>query len=252
MQVDDAMSEIDSQLSEMLDDAFADDQPEPTGVTPPSQAQVATSQLVESASSNAGQTEAGPASTAPAPKATVAGSLESDFANRTGQAKQQALLRTGGSAESEAAVEAALRFLAESQRADGGWDPRASGAGVERAPLGEHRGGAGARAETAITGLALLTLMGAGQTHQVGEYADNVYRGLAHLIRNQKPDGSLAGNASVYAANYSHGMAALAICEAAAITQDPSAILSAQRHRSYSANATSNDGRLALHRRIPW
>ena len=87
----------------------------------------------------------------------------------------------------EAAVEAALRFLAEAQRSDGAWDPRASGAGKERAPLGTPRGGAGARAETAITGLALLTLIGAGNTHQTGDYADNVYRGLAYLIETKTP-----------------------------------------------------------------
>ena len=143
---------------------------------------------------------------------------KNDFANRTGQAKEEALNQTGGNAETEAAVEAALKFLAAAQRADGAWDPRATGAGVERAPLGENRNGAGAKAETAITGLALLTLMGAGNTHRRGDYADNVYRGLAYLIQKQKPDGSLAGNASPYAATYSHGMAALAMCEAAAIT----------------------------------
>jgi hypothetical protein len=226
---DEVMSEIDSQLSDMLDDAFATDDPKPSSVTPPSDAQIAANEVVDSASSNLRPTEARPVSKAQAPNATVAGSLESDFANRTGQAKEEALLRTGGSAETEAAVEAALRFLADAQRADGAWDPRASGAGVERAPLGENRGGAGARAETAITGLALLTLMGAGQTHQAGDYADNVYRGLAYLIRHQKPNGSMAGNASVYAANYSHGMAALSMCESAAISRDPSALISAQR-----------------------
>ncbi len=175
-----------------------------------------------------------PVSTAEAAAATVPGTLESDFANRRGSAKEQALLRTGGDASTEAAVEAALRFLAEAQRSDGAWDPRASGAGKERAPLGTPRGGAGARAETAITGLALLTMIGAGNTHQTGDYADNVYRGLAYLIKNQHPSGSLAGNASVYAANYSHGMAALAMCEAAAITRDPSAMLSAQRAVSHT------------------
>ncbi len=174
------------------------------------------------------------AAAAPAPEGSVVGGLANDFANRTGAAKQQALLRTGGSAETEAAVEAALEFLVANQRADGAWDPRASGAGVERAPLGTTRGGAGSRAETAITGLALLSLMGAGHTHHKGKYADNVYRGLAFLIRSQKPDGSLAGNASVYEATYCHGMAALAIGEAAAITKDASALLSAQRAIRYT------------------
>ena len=230
---DQVLSEIDSQLSDMLDDAFADEPAEPTSASSPEESQITAHPAAASVSSD-DSTDAQTASTTQAPQATVAGSLENDFANRTGRAKDEALMRTGGSAETEAAVQAALRFLADAQRADGAWDPRASGAGVERAPLGENRGGAGARAESAITGLALLSLMGAGHTHQVGEYADNVYRGLAYLIRHQKPSGSMAGNASIYAANYSHGMAALSMCEAAAISRDPSAILSAERAIAYT------------------
>ncbi|WP_372722462.1 squalene--hopene cyclase [Novipirellula sp.] len=190
--------------------------------------------VVASTEPTSRQVEAVPVSASTANRAFVAGAEENDFANRVGRAKTEALIETGGNLETEAAVAAALKFLTANQRADGAWDPRASGAGQERQPLGMNRGGAGARAETAITGLALLSLMGAGQTHQQGEYADNVYRGLVYLIQNQKPDGSLAGNASIYAATYAHGMAALAMCEAAAITRDASAIQSAQRAMQYT------------------
>jgi len=171
---------------------------------------------------------------AAASQGRVLGDLKADFASRVGAAKQQALLSTGGTAETELAVAAALKFLADAQRSDGAWDPIASGAGQERATLGTNRGGAGSRAETAITGLALLSLMGAGNTHAEGEYADHVYRGLSYLIRVQKPDGSLAGNATVYAANYCHGMAALAMCEAAAITGDASAIEASRRAMAHT------------------
>lgn len=164
----------------------------------------------------------------------MAGEKKNDFANRTGKAKEKALDQTGGNEDTEAAVAAALRFLAAAQRPDGAWDPLGTGAGVERAPLGENRHGAGGKAETAITGLALLTMMGAGNTHQRGDYADNVFRGLAYLIRTQKPDGSLAGKASPYAATYSHGMAALAMCEAAAMTRDASAVTAARRAIAYT------------------
>ncbi|TWU34425.1 hypothetical protein Poly41_45730 [Novipirellula artificiosorum] len=166
--------------------------------------------------------------------ATVAGERESDFANRVGSAKTEALLQTGGTWETEAAVAAALKFLAANQRADGAWDPRSSDAGVERQPLGMARPAAGTQCETAITGLALLTMIGAGNTHQQGDYADNVYRGLAYLIGQQKANGSLAGGGTIYEANYCHGMAALAMCEAAAITQDPSAVESARRAMQFT------------------
>ena len=162
-------------------------------------------------------------------KGTVLGSEQNDFANRVGDAKARALRGTGGTDESEAAVQRALEYLVRTQREDGAWDPRTTMAGLERSPLGTSRGSAGSQAETALTGLALLSLMGAGHTHQTGEYSETVYRGLAYLIRQQTPAGSMAGRANLYEATYCHGMAALAMCEAAAITQDASAMLSAQR-----------------------
>lgn len=220
-----AADDTESSWTELLDDAFASD-PSPAEPPPSPEQRVAATTEPDTASA---PPTSPPTATVEAPPATVPGAIENDFANRVGAAKEQALAQTGGNAASEAAVAAALKFLADTQRPVGAWDPRASGAGVERAPLGTNRGGAGARAETAITGLALLAFMGAGNTHQQGEYSDNVFRGLAFLIRTQKPNGSLAGPASAYAANYSHGMASLAMCESAAITRDPSALASARR-----------------------
>lgn len=167
--------------------------------------------------------------TTQATSALVPGSEQADFANRVGAAKQVAIAQTGGDARTEAAVQAALRFLAATQRVDGAWDPRASGAGVDRQPLGERRPGAGSKSATGLTGLSLLAMMGSGNTHHTGDYADNVYRGLAYLITNQHPDGSLSGNATIYAASYCHSMAALALCEAAVMTQDQSAVESSRR-----------------------
>jgi hypothetical protein len=159
-----------------------------------------------------------------------------DFAARQGDAKSDAITRTGGDANTEAAVEAALKYLASTQSADGSWDPVSSGAGRERSPLNIQRPGAGANIESALTGLSLLAFIGAGNTHREGPYAENVYRGLAYLIRVQKPNGSLAGDATVYASTYCHGMAALALCESAAITKDPSAIDAAKRAVDYTVS----------------
>lgn len=229
-ETDSASMAIDSLLGDFLDDAFAADVAETVEPMPAPQPAVAEQSPAVAHVGDGGEpVPAIAASTSPAPPATVPGTIESDFANRVGKAKDEALLRTGGDASTEAAVEAALRFLASAQRADGAWDPSATGAGIERAPLGMTRGNAGSRSESALTGLSLLALTGAGQTHQQGRYSDNAYRGLAYLIRTQKSSGSLAGGATIYAANYSHGMAALAMCETAALTHDPSAVASATR-----------------------
>ncbi|TWT80110.1 hypothetical protein CA13_15230 [Planctomycetes bacterium CA13] len=230
--VEDLFSSLDADFAKLMQPATI----EPAAV----EAQAVEAQAVEPAAVEAQVASARstprpePTATPPVRPATVVGQMENDFANRVGQAKTEALIQTGGSLRTEAAVAAALRFLAQNQRPDGSWSPAASGAGIERNPLGMARPGAGKRCETAITGLALLTMMGAGNTHQNGDYADNVYKGLAYMIGQQKADGSLAGNATVYESTYSHGMAALAMCEAAAITHDPSAVESARRAMNYS------------------
>ena len=168
---------------------------------------------------------------------SIPGLEQNDFGQRAGDAKRLALLSTGGDDSTEAAVEAALRFLAADQRQDGAWDPITSGAGRETLTLGTDRRGAGKQAINGITGLALLSMLGAGNTHLQGAYADNVRRGLSYLIQSQQPDGSLAGPATIYEANYCHGMAALAMCEAAVMTGDGSAIRSAAAAVRFTTSA---------------
>lgn len=126
----------------------------------------------------------------------------------------------GGSRETEAAVNHALKWLAANQSADGRWDASRFGAGRETQTLGQNRSGAGANADTAITGLALLALLGAGHTHQRGEYQATVTRGLDFLAASQHHDGNVGGNAEPFAFMYSHGMATLALSEALAMTND--------------------------------
>ncbi len=140
--------------------------------------------------------------------------------------------RIGASAASELAVERALDWLTRHQDDDGRWD-----GGIARyddrtpvkgdddftvhCPAGETCFGECAywEADTALTGLALLTYLGAGYTHTDGRYADAVGKGLDFLIGQQKPDGDLRGRSQVVGM-YCHAMATLAMCEAYALTGD--------------------------------
>lgn len=162
------------------------------------------------------------------------GEIDEDFASRTGRAKQQALIQNGGDANTEAAVAAALRYLASQQAGDGSWKPLANGGGIDRKPLGLRRGDAGRRDETGITGLALLAMIGAGQTHQSGEHQQTVFKGLSYLLEQQRTDGSLAGGASTYSAHYCHAMAGLALAEVAAMTGDEVALQATRNAVAYT------------------
>jgi hypothetical protein len=142
------------------------------------------------------------------------------FAGRTAAAS-----RPAGGIEDPATLERArkmvergLEFLARSQLADGRWR------------LTEFAGGTEADmpkldSDAAATGLALLAFFGAGHDHFAGEYRDTVRRGLEFLISVQKPDGDLflpsddLSNSCGWL--YSHGIAALALCEAVGMTGDP-------------------------------
>ncbi len=130
------------------------------------------------------------------------------------------LLQRGGSKETEAAVQAALHWLAAHQEPDGHWDAAKYGAGRENVVLGQDRKGAGAQAHTAVTGLAILALQASGNTHASGPYAKNVQHGLEYLLRVQGADGNLGGPSETFAFMYSHGMATFALSEAYAMTHD--------------------------------
>jgi len=145
----------------------------------------------------------------------------------------------GGSAATEAAVKAALKWLAENQHPDGRWDADQHGAGRERKVGGQDRSGAGAESDTGVTGLALLALLGAGNTHLEGEYRDHVARGVAFLLDVQAADGNLGGKADKFAFMYCHGMATLALSEVYAMSGDERFLEPVRRAIGYTVAAQS-------------
>ena len=157
-------------------------------------------------------------------------------------------LENGGDANTEQAVRGALEFLAKSQSPDGSWNAQAYGAGQRAvAPSAEalYRADTGKFADTAMTGLALLAFLGAGHTHNDGgPYAACVHRGLSYLCQQQFPSGDLSGRNQIgqqptarYARMYSHGIAAIALAEAYALTQDQDLVVPVKNAVDYSVKA---------------
>jgi hypothetical protein len=134
---------------------------------------------------------------------------------RTTDARREAARTLGGSEASEEAVERGLKWLAANQYPDGHWS-------IHDFP-GEHPpdiSEGSFQSNSAATGLALLAYLGAGFTHQSGNYQDVVSRGMKWLIDRQKPNGDLFADETEFVWFYSHGIAAIAICEAYGLTKD--------------------------------
>ena len=142
------------------------------------------------------------------------------YSLRNSQDRLAIAQQRGGSIETEKAVNDALQWLAENQEADGRWDASRWGAGKETQVFGHDRKGAGADADTGITGLATLAFLAAGHTHLEGPYQDQLRRALEFLVKQQSVDGSLAGDARLFAKMYCHSMTLLALSEALALTGD--------------------------------
>jgi hypothetical protein len=123
--------------------------------------------------------------------------------------------------QTELAIEMGLEFLAKRQSKSGAWR------------LQDFDTKVLIHSDTAATALALLSFQGAGYTHQQYQYADHVGKGLKFLLDNQRRDGDLyrpedpASDQNAWL--YSHAIAALALCEAYGMTQDPALKTPAQK-----------------------
>lgn len=145
--------------------------------------------------------------------------------------------RTDQNPRRDAAILAALRWLAENQEPDGRWDPVRNEGGRENHELGRDRQSAGRNADTGVTGLALLALAAAGNTHLEGDHRKAVQRGVEFLLRAQAADGSLGGNGSMYEFMYCHGIATFALCEVLGMSGDERLRPAATRAVAYTVAA---------------
>ena len=172
----------------------------------------------------------------PRPQRSKIAGRGSRYAGRSPEGRARETVVRGGSAKTEAAVRAALDWLASAQAIDGRWDASVHGSGRGGVIERQLRGRTGVSADTGVTALALLAFLAHGETHQEGKYAGGINRALQFLIASQRPNGDLGGRADVHAHMYCHGMATLALAEAYAMSEDPNLIPPLRRAIAYSLN----------------
>lgn len=131
--------------------------------------------------------------------------------------RQSLARRHGATPASEAAVDAGLKWLTAQQAADGHWS--FDGA---------------MKNDIAATAFGLLPLLGAGITHLDKEepYSANVRSGLNWLMSQQSKEGRFGVDTL-----YTHGLAAMAVCQAYALTADPKLEASARKATEFILNA---------------
>ena len=136
------------------------------------------------------------------------------FAPRRGSARGTTARERGGSAASEAAVDAGLAWLAAHQGEDGSWRCDLSNCPCR----GACRDAGTVTSTTAATGLALLPFLGAGHTHLEGEHREVVSRALYYLLSRLRP--TPRGGDLTEGTMYGQGVATLALAEAFGMTRD--------------------------------
>ncbi|MAI30593.1 MAG: hypothetical protein CMM07_02845 [Rhodopirellula sp.] len=175
---------------------------------------------------------------------TLASMTAQPMGSRSSDMKKKMLRDYGGTPSSEAAVTEALKWFSRHQMPNGGWTYQ-----HELVCKGRCKDSCDAsynKSYNAATAMALLPFLGAGQTQLSGEFRQNVKLGLFFLMKNGKQgkknglpvldlrDGK--GNM------YSHGLAAIALCEAYAMTEDRALLPYAQASLNFIITAQCNDG----------
>ena len=160
------------------------------------------------------------------PKGGDAKSEPSGFAGRTKTGKARLLKEFGGTEASEEAVMLGLAWLTQMQKKDGSW----------------AFDGTMPDETAAATGLAVLSFLGAGQSHQAGRYRQTVKAGLDWLIHDVDKMGRFRGSRNKNGMMYSQGIAALALCEAYGLSRDRAILPAAQAAIDYIQSVQARDG----------
>ena len=140
-----------------------------------------------------------------------------------GTNRAAALKKNGGTEKSELAVLAGLRWLVKTQKSDGSWSDA-------------HK--------PAMTGLALLSFLGHGETTVSAEFGPTVGRAVDWILDNgKKNSGRLSMEGSIsQEGSYSHGIVTYALGEYVAMTKDERAIDLFKQAIKYIVDGQGPDG----------
>ena len=137
---------------------------------------------------------------------------------RSGDQRAKAVAQNGGTPGSENAVNLALKWIARHQLPNGSWSfDHRTGPGTHRTSPDP---GDFEDSPNAATALALLTFLGAGHTHTIGDYTETVEKGLAFLIENADRNRNGWSWYEDMGGLYNHALVAIVFCEAYAMTND--------------------------------
>lgn len=177
--------------------------------------------------------------------------LPSLMVNRYGKNKSDALVKNGGSAQTEEAIEKGLLWLIRHQEADGRWDCAKNNPFHGQTPLPDFTN-EDEYFDASVTGLALLSFFGSGYTHLSGKYKDFIRKGLDFIINCQNESGQInyekthvhneqclehGPDHGKVPRRYNHNIGTLTLVEAYALTKDvwlkPYAIKALEHARDY-------------------
>ena len=124
---------------------------------------------------------------------------------RGGEERARMIELAGGSIESEETVLRGLRWLKETQNADGSW-------------TGSN--------QCAMTGFALLALLGHGESTKSAEFGETCLKGIQFLVnRAEAKDGVLSSSGEKNHLPYEHAIATQALAEALILSQNESQVV---------------------------
>ena len=148
----------------------------------------------------------------------IGGGAGGKFGNRFGGRRN---LRRAGGSGTEQALKDGLEWLKHHQSADGSWDSDDFMTNCGKIGSTVCDGAGDANHDVGMTGLALLSFLGDGNTTRDGIYKDVVSRGVKWLKEQQDPDNGLLGDRIGHSFIYNHAIATLALCETYYFSKSP-------------------------------